>query len=434
MRGFSGFRLRRLLPRDRLTPTPTPTSPSSNPGQVQRPSLDRWQLAAAGLGIGAALLLVRWGGALWHWPLQDLAVYRASGGDLLAGNGLYRSVAGLPFTYPPFAAMVFVPVHAIGPAAAAVLLSASSSVGYLVVVTVTGRRLGMPSGAVLLACGVLLALEPVLRTFRLGQVNLVLTALIVLDCLVVPARWRGLLTGVAAGIKIVPGVFVLYFALRRDWAAVARSLLGFAITVLISGFADRSDTVTFWTKLFYDPAHVGGVAYVDNQSLFGVLVRLWHTEHPPRAAAVLVQGGALLLALVAAHRRLAEAPRDTEAPRDAEAPGDTEAPRRNGDEVAAMTCVGVGGLLASPISWSHHWIWLVPALLVLVADRRLVGATVIALIGYLAPQWFTPAAGLREFHHNWWQATAASAMALSGVLFLLLMLFSRRPPPVAPLD
>jgi len=92
-----------------------------------------------------------------------------------------------------------------------------------------------------------------------------------------------------------------------------------------------------------------------------------------------------------------------------------------GNEVAALTCVAFGGLLASPISWSHHWIWFAPALLVLVARAQWRGAAVLALAPALAPQWWTPAGALREFHHQWWQTALCLSYTVAGVSFLVAM-------------
>jgi alpha-1,2-mannosyltransferase len=353
-------------------------------------------------------LFARWTTGIWYWSFGDLAVYRTAGAAVLHDVSLYRPTTGLPFTYPPFSGLLFVPMHLIGSWPAALLLTAVSAASYIVVIVICARRLQFSPEAVVLAGVGFLVFEPVIRTFRLGQINLVLVALIVVDCFVVPRRYRGLLTGIAAGIKIVPGVFVLYFAIRREWDSMVRAAVGFGVSVGLSGLFIPRDTWTFWTKLFYDPGHVGGVAYVDNQSLFGVLTRLTRSEHPP----VLISGalvlGALILSAIAAHRQL-----------------------RHGDEVAALTCIGIGGLLASPISWSHHWIWLVPAVLVLMRRKQYVAAGLIGGISYLAPQWFTPAEGLREFHHNWWQASLCACMAGTGVLFLALMC---RPIPARSAD
>jgi alpha-1,2-mannosyltransferase len=248
-----------------------------------------------------------------------------------------------------------------------------------------------------------LALEPVQRTFWLGQVNLLLAAMVVADCFLVPVKARGLLTGIAAGIKIIPGVYVIYFLLRREWLSVLRAALAFAATVGVSAIASPHDATHFWTKLFWDPNHVGQQAYISNQSLYGQLVRFTRDLHPATAVYAPIAVGALSLAVYAAIRQL-----------------------RIGNDVAALTCVAFGGLLASPISWSHHWVWFVPAILVLIARGQRRAAALLALVPALAPEWWTPSTQapytyIREFHHHWWQTWLCLSYAVAGVAFLVLM-------------
>ncbi len=357
----------------------------------------RWLLLAV------AFASIRWLGDVWHWPLLDLDVYRRGAGELLHGRSLYDSAPhfphpDLPFTYPPFAAAVFVPAYLAGPVAAGVVLSLASLAAYALVMATCARRIGLPAATAVPLSVLGLALEPVQRTFWLGQVNLLLAAMVVADCFLMPRRARGLLIGIAAGIKIIPGVYVIYFLLRRDWASVARAVAGFAATVAVSAVASASDARRFWTKLFWNPDHVGQQAYISNQSVFGQLVRLTRDLHPPTVLYAALALGALGLAAYAALRQL-----------------------RAGEEMAALICVAFGGLLASPISWSHHWVWFAPAALVLVARGRRRAAAALALIPALAPQWWTPSTHLREFHHHWWQTAMCLSYALAGTSFLVGM-------------
>ena len=110
------------------------------------------------------------------------------------------SVQGQYFTYPPFAAVFFVPLELLGDFGARLALTLASIGCYVVVVVVCARRLRMNVAAAAIVGLIGLSLEPFARTFLLGQINLVLLALVVIDCLVVPARYRGMLIGIAAGI------------------------------------------------------------------------------------------------------------------------------------------------------------------------------------------------------------------------------------------
>ena len=78
-----------------------------------------------------------------------------------------------------------------------------------------------------------LLLEPVRSTLAYGQVNIVLMALVALDCLTAEPRWpRGALTGLAAALKLTPAAFVLFFLLRRDYRAAATAGVSFRIRKL----------------------------------------------------------------------------------------------------------------------------------------------------------------------------------------------------------
>jgi alpha-1,2-mannosyltransferase len=146
------------------------------------------------------LLWLRWSVVRGNWA--DLDVYVRGAQAIATGGSLYDEPAGiLPFTYSPFAAVLFTPLHL---------------VSYLVAVVACGWRLRLTWRHLVLLTLAGMALEPFVRTMLLGQVNLYLMAAVVVDCLLIRSSRRGWLVGLAAGIKVVPAVFVLYFALQRD--------------------------------------------------------------------------------------------------------------------------------------------------------------------------------------------------------------------------
>jgi alpha-1,2-mannosyltransferase len=374
---------------------------------------------AACVVVAIAFASVRWLGDVWHWPLLDLDVYRRGAGELLHGRSLYDSAPHhphpeLPFTYPPFAAALFVPAYAVGPVLAGIGQSLLSLGCYALVTLTCGRRLGLAWSRLLPLAALGLALEPVQRTFWLGQVNLLLAALVVADCFLIPTRWRGGLVGVAAGIKIIPGVYVIYFLLKRDWLSVGRAVIGFAATVGISAIASPHDATHFWTKLFWDPNHVGQQSYISNQSLYGQLVRLTHNLHPATAEYGPIALAALGLAVYAAARQL-----------------------RVGNDVAALTCVAFGGLLTSPISWSHHWVWIIPLGVSLIrgVNRRwgLNPAVATGVLFYglfvLRSIWWVPYRDDRELNWTFWQSIPGNSHLIVGMIaFILLAITSRGLP------
>jgi alpha-1,2-mannosyltransferase len=360
----------------------------------RRPSLGYMLLAS----VVGALIWLRWGGirkGIWI----DLDVYIRGAAAVMHHQSLHGvDLQGQLFTYPPFAALFFVPLELLGNVDARWVLTAASIVAYVVVIVVCARRLRMNlaiAGMVGLAG---LALEPFARNILLGQINLVLLALIVVDCIVVPVRYRGMLIGVAAGIKILPGAFILFLVLKREWGAVVRCLAAFAVTVGLGAVFAPRDSWQFWSGGFVKLARFGPDAVIrgDNQSLTGAFMRLSRDLSPPAAITLLLSLGAMMLGLVAAKHQI-----------------------DSGNDVNGLVCIAVGSLLASPVSWTHHWVWAVLALLVLVEDRRWVASALIAAVFVVGPMWFAPRGQLLELRHNWWQAAACVSYVLVGLTYLI---------------
>jgi len=315
-------------------------------------------VAAAALAV-VALYCLRWSGVnSGNWV--DLGVYVRGAQAIMTRAPLYEPQAGvLPFTYSPFAAVVFTPLHFLSASGARWVFSFGSLVSYLVAVGAIGWRLRLPRRHLALVALAGMALEPFVRTMLLGQVNLYLMATVVIDCLVVRAAHRGWLVGLAAGIKVVPGVFVLYFVLQRDWRSALRAACGFLVTVACGAIVAPRDSLRYWSGGLFGISHWGPVAVVDgkNQSFIGELARISHDPSPLVVTALVLSASGLALGIAAAHRQL-----------------------RIGDDAAALTAVAIGGLLASPLSWTHHWVWGVPAIMVLVSRRQWVTAWLLGLV------------------------------------------------------
>ncbi|GAA1501814.1 hypothetical protein GCM10009827_012330 [Dactylosporangium maewongense] len=302
---------------------------------------------ATGAGLLAAVLvsatLTSWNG------LFDLRVYRGAVSSWLAGGDLYAYLLpGSPygFTYPPAAAILMAPL-AVAPWPVAVgasfVVSAAALTGVLswLVGPLTART-GWPPGAVLLCATASAAmLDPVRAVFSFGQVNLVLLGLVAADLgLLVARRHRlaGIGIGLAAAVKLVPLVFVLYLLATRRYRAAATAAATFgaagALTAAVAPDASRR----FWLGALFELGRVGEPGFVFNQSLYGALVRLL-----PDAAAV--PAWVALSAVLAAAWCWAV--------------------RRTGDVRLGLALTGALGCLCSPISWGHHLVWLIPALVVL---------------------------------------------------------------------
>lgn len=343
------------------------------------------------------------------WSMVDFAVYRLGGVHVLHGTALYGPTRGLPFTYPPFAAVLFVPLALLGTGVGQAVMLVLSATCYVGFVLVCACRSGLSWWSTGLAGVLGLAFEPVLHTMGLGQVNLVLGLMVVVDCLVVSDRWRGLLVGVAIGVKLTPVIFLLYFAVQRDSKAIVRGGASAALTIAVAWLIDSRDSMRYWTELFYNPDHVGRVAYPFNQSVFGALARFSHTTTPSRAAYLSISAMVLILALVACSRTLSL-----------------------GDEVGALVSVAVGGLLISPISWTHHWIWLLPAGWVLLSAGRPVLAALVTAVPIIAPLRYIPTPKeIAQLDLNWFQSCVALTYTAAGLCFLVAMSMPRKAAPAS---
>jgi alpha-1,2-mannosyltransferase len=305
------------------------------------------------LAGAAALVLVAQAVVLALWPdahvlLIDLQVYRAGGAHVLAGQPLYAGgvLLDLPFVYPPFAAVLFAPL-ALLPLGLLKLLWTAAGVALLAyVVHRCVPRAGLP--AVVLLAVVATALDPVRTTLYLGQINIVLLALVVGDLLGRPgSRWRGVGVGLAAAVKLTPLVFVGYLLVTRRWRAAATALTTFVAAGVLGFLAAPADSAAFWFDgTFASADRISDVAGPSNHSLNGMLGRLGAEGPLPWLAGAVVLGAVTVVLAVRAHRA--------------------------GQEVLAVTLCGLASAALSPFAWSHHYVWVVP-LAVLLGARAVTG-------------------------------------------------------------
>ena len=266
-------------------------------------------LSAIIVGVGARYVL-----ALSTVPMVDFLVYRQAGIAVQGPGSLYTSGDTLPFTYPPFAALVYTPFAGLSTGWARWLHTAFGAALLIWVLVALRRRLRVP-----LALVVATALTmPFIRSLQLGQVNPLIFALLVTDWVVLSHR-TGILTGLAAGLKVTPAAFGLIALLRRDWRAASAAALAFFVTVGVGALLRPQDTWAFWTRYLWDPMRVGSLDYPDNQSLKGALLRLGVNGMGPYAV---LAAATLAVGLLAAWRQT-----------------------RAGDRVAALVAVGALGAL-----------------------------------------------------------------------------------------
>lgn len=344
-----------------------------------------------------AILVVALGGALagaivGEYP--DLHVYRYGGHGLLDQWQVYADddpVTGYPFTYPPFAAIVMAPLTLLPGWLAAALWTAASAACLAAAVLVVRRSLGVrtPDWLLVLVCAGSLALEPVWQNLSFGQINLILMLAVLVDLVRPERRWSGVLVGIAAGVKLTPLVFVVLLVLVGHRGAAARASLAFAGTVLV-GLVAVPGATTYWTEGLLEPARVGPPALAHNQSVYGALTRLLG-ETPPTWLWVAIAGPvAVALVIVAA------------------------AWWRRGERVLGICLGALAMLLASPVSWSHHWVWAVPVALVL-WERTRVGAVLWTAVFVARPIVWPPWGEGRELDWRWYDHLVGNGYVLAAL-------------------
>ncbi|WP_242608559.1 glycosyltransferase 87 family protein [Actinomadura formosensis] len=328
-----------------------------------------WLILLAGVVVPVAAVIP----IVAHWltnppdqRLVDLDVYRTGGLAVLRGAPLYDFLTQppqlLPFTYPPFAAVLAVPFTLLPWSAAQWLWTGLIYVSLVIVVWYAFRDLIRRTGRwAPLTMGVLVAamawLDPVRDQVRFGQVGLFLLAMCLADCCARTARWpRGALVGLAVAIKLVPGVFLIYFLLtgRRD--ALVNAVLTAAAATL-AGFALLpADSSGYWFgALLQGGDRTGAVDGTTNQAVQGIVARIFD-EGPVRTLVWLA------LALLVACYGFRWARRVTLA---ADTAADSSSLLLGG-----VAIVGLLSVVLSPVGWIHHLVWMIAVIGALAGNGR----------------------------------------------------------------
>ncbi len=284
----------------------------------------------------------------------DLHVYLGGAAALDHPGTLYDYVYAdqtpdfpLPFTYPPFAAVLFYPLQLLpfGPVAFAWELGIVAALYGVVRISQRLLRDRNPSAAgsrrvAMLWTAVGIWIEPLRSTFDYGQVNVFLVLAVLYA--VYGTRWwlSGLLVGLAAGVKLTPAVSGLYFLGARRWAVLVLSAVVFFLTIGVSALVVGGQTRFYFTELLGDASRVGPIGTSFNQSWRGGISRI--LGHDAGYGPIVLIGIAVTAVLALMAWR---------------AVGGAE------DRLAAIVIVQLFGLLLSPISWTHHWVWLIPLMM-----------------------------------------------------------------------
>ncbi len=360
----------------------------------------------------------RLGGQLWH---QGFSLY-ADGSLPFTEDGIW-----LPFTYPPFAALLFTPLGAMSLAVTSIGVSVVTVLLLVYVTKVTFDVLGVGDRAnrwqtALLLSAATVWFNPFGMTLGFGQINLVLMAVIVVDVFVMgrspgpSTALQGVLTGLAAAVKLTPLVFLGVFLMAGRIRAVVAGVVAFVGAALIAWVWIPDDSKTYWTDTVFHTGRIGEPEGRINQNLNALWLRLF--DDGGSTASVLWVLSSLLVTVPAVFAVLAARPRE------AFAPGPI------GGRVNAMvvTCaIAVWGLLVSPTTWAHHWVWCVPAIVTaLVFVSRADSPRVLAVYGSLAAVG-TVIFAMGPFQllppiqdgWSWWQHIVGNAYPLWGIALLI---------------
>ena len=329
----------------------------------------------------------------------DFRIYMWGGHAVTQDTRLYLALAyGHWFTYSPFAAMVFVPIASVPLTLARVAwdLVSVAALAYCVVLTL--RLAGYRPSRLMIAgvTAAAMALDPVYETLFLGQINLILLALMLTDVWRVSrGRSAGIGLGIAAAIKLTPAVFIVFFLLARRIRAACMAAATLAGCGLIGLLVAPRASEMYWEHLSHDTSRVGAL-YISNQSPYGAVVRiaggaahvgLWYLAIPLAFAAIGLPAAAILA--------------------------------RRGDWLGATAATGTTGLLVSPISWAHHWVWILPALVLLLRSGHRVAAGLGYVLFALAPFWYTPrSGGPGEYGFHGLLTLVANCYLIAGLAFL----------------
>ncbi len=344
--------------------------------------------------------------ALVHEQI-DLSTYLLGGAHAHANNlfTVTLPIDHLGFTYPPFSALLFAPFAHVPLRICEVAFSWLNLAAVFALIAVSLRavcksldRRTILWWALALVLPVVM-FDPVRQTFLLGQVNIILALMVVADMTLDLPIPRGILVGLAAAIKVTPAILIPYLFLTRQGRSGVRAVASFCVAALLAASVNASTSWSYWTHYIRDPQRAGMLSWIGNQGVLGATERmLGHTVTTSTSFVITVTVAAIGLAVAsAAYRR--------------------------SSSVLGFLVVEATESLASPVSWSHHFIWviLLVAWLALAEDRPRYGewlALAVAVLFWAAPTWWVPHGPNVAFAGRGWLMPVSDSYAL---LFIILL-------------
>ena len=370
----------------------------------------------------------------------DVYVYWYALNNWFNGNSLYDWYAlpdykMYPFTYPPFGAWSLSPLTWFDYETAARLMIMAIALQTAVIVALIGRSLGWSWGSAFAiapwaAIVIEQCLEPFTQSVGFAQVNTAMMALVMID-VAAPDSWkgRGVASGLAAAIKLTPAIAVLIFLLRRQWRS-AITMVATSLTVtLLSWIISPSESARFFFDAMWDPQRAGDAYYTSNQNLKGFVARAlpenaWSITWAITVALALVAAIWLCLRIQAAATSVVtsrSASDDVAAP-SAVATAPAPVLPENLATLLTAAVIMTLGLLVSPITWSHHWVWGLATVVVLIAvalrlkSLALMGTALVqGALFIMAPHWWFPYGQVNELHWNVAEQLVGSSYTLAAI-------------------
>ncbi|HEY0454035.1 glycosyltransferase 87 family protein [Actinophytocola sp.] len=382
-----------------------------------RRGLTNLLLLSAGIALAALIVLLAY--TLRHqdsWWQVDFGVYWFAGDTVLKGVDLYQLTTPdthLYFIYTPFAALFFAPLSIFPTVVAGYLWAGLEALFLTATIWIVLDAVGLKKRAqravltVVLTAGALL-LGPVDWNLSLGQVNILLMLLVLVDLLRGNGkRWQGVGIGLAAGIKLIPLIYIAYLAFTGRVRAAATAFGVFAGTVLLGFLMAPAASAGYWFGPGMAADRIGAPQGPFNGSLRGVFARLLGSPdiiNLTWLAIAAVVGLAGLVAAIALHR--------------------------SGYTLRGVLVCALTALLVSPISWIPHWVWIVPVLIVIgsfAVQKRSVswGLAFVAtavVFGLRLWFWIVPLEAFFPFSPYNLNMPAATQLAVDGFPIVALVL------------
>lgn len=432
-------------------------------GRSGPPELRRWYRrpqawAVIGAVVFAAVAVQLFGR---RYGFFDMKIYHGAVEWWIGGGELYAFIAPnttLGFTYPPFAALSMLPMAAVSAPVAGWINTFASAAALALVLAMLllplADRCGWPRWPALgIAVPLALAIEPTRETLGFGQVNLLLFALVLADLLALRWRaaggarrgrdghpllrlwysgaWAGAGIGLATAVKLTPGLFIVYLIVARQWRAAFVASATAAGATMVAWLVAPRESAAYFGSVLWQTDRVGAADFTPNQSLAGVLARLYDSTEAPTLLWLTFAALCTALGLsraVTAHRE--------------------------GDELTAFTLVGLTSTVISPISWSHHLVFVVPAVLILLdaalrrraASRRFgqppglaglryaTAAAGVYLLFLVSPIWWVRHRLPEGSHYDsgLWGLLAENSLALAVIVLVALLPWRPGAEPARP--